>query len=769
MFKIVNSDVKTRIKGEIARRKLEEGLEKRSVRTWRFFAISAAILLLSVAVYCICFLFKTPFVQNMTPNQLASYQVISTFEFTYTSEILTNSKRKQAAERVAPSYMISKKPIERLKADILHLENILNLNQSEYDEIRHGEVEADMSAFLERISQNLRDSTSLKISPDDLRLIYRDSDAKNRRHYFNLGTFNAEEIISRGIYADDDQIFSNKSEGGTLEPEIQGEVGISKIRNESRARKELLRRMRSLGLSEDIMYAMYRILNQEIIPNIEFDQEATEERKAEARAKIQPVKVTVREGEALTGANAEITPLLFEKLKAYRHQQAQRTEKTIRFGIEEFTQTFLLVAITALFIIVSKTQRNKRPKTVLIFSVILLLNLSLERFIIELTNIEFGMGRNWIEIFAFGSAIALGPIIQVLLFGSYTGFIMALLISSLTTLMMGQTLPFFIVLMFSSLIAIYFCDGATTRSRVLLGGAIYGAVLAFLSQIMGSIAGVPFGIMWRQALMAILSGVLTGLLATALLPLIGRIFNAYSNIALLEFTDLNNPLLKKLQLEAPGTYHHSVMVSHIAEEAAASVNANPLVCRVGALYHDIGKLIKPEYFAENQRSGRNPHDEQTASMSALIIKSHVTEGLEMAKHRKMPAQVVNAIAQHHGTSTISYFYNKAKNEAENDPMHLTREVEESTYRHEGTKPQTVENAIIMLADSCEAASRSLKKVTQHGVEELVDAIFKSKMTDGQLDECLITMKQISKIKSSFARTMLSMAHARVEYNNDKKK
>lgn len=769
MFKIVNSDVKTRIKSEIARRKLEEGGEKRSVKTWRFFAIFGAILLLSIVVYSICFLFKTPFIQSMNPNQMASYQIISNFEFTYLSDILTDSKRKQAAERVAPSYMISKKPVERLKSEIAYLENLLNDNQSEYEEISSIDSGAGLSEFFEKLSRNLRDAGSIKVSPDDLKIIYQNADPKKRRHYFNLGAFNAEEIISRGIYADDDQIFSNKSEGGILEPEIQGEVGVSKIRDESRARRELLRRMRSLGLNEDLTYALYRILNQEIAPNIEFDKEATEARKTEARAKIQPVKVTIREGETLTGTNTEITPLLLEKLKAYRHQQSQAAQKTIRINLEEFTQTFLLVAVTALFIIVSKTQRNKRPKTVLIFSIILLINLGLERLIIELTNIEFGMGRNWIEIFAFGSAIALGPIIQVLLFGSYTGFIMALLISALTTLMMGQTLPFFIVLMFSSLIAIYFCDGATTRSKVLLGGAIYGAVLAFLSQIMGSLAGVPFGIMWRQALMAILSGVLTGLLATALLPIIGRIFNAYSNIALLEFTDLNNPLLKKLQLEAPGTYHHSVMVSHIAESAAASVNANPLVCRVGALYHDIGKIIKPEYFAENQRSGRNPHDEQTPSMSALIIKSHVTEGIEMAKQRKMPSQVIDAITQHHGTSTISYFYNKAKNDAEKDPLHSVRDVEESSYRHEGVKPKTVENAIIMLADSCEAASRSMKKVTQHGVEELVDAIFKSKMTDGQLDECLITMKQISKIKTSFVHTMLSMTHARVEYNNAKSK
>ena len=216
------------------------------------------------------------------------------------------------------------------------------------------------------------------------------------------------------------------------------------------------------------------------------------------------------------------------------------------------------------------------------------------------------------------------------------------------------------------------------------------------------------------------------------------------------------------------------MVSFLAEHAAVAVSANPMVCRIGALYHDIGKIIKPEFFSENQGGGKNPHDDQNPSMSALIIKNHIKEGVELARIAKMPPQVIDAIKQHHGTSIISYFYNKAVKLAEaqnvSDPLQALRDagIDESTYRHEGVKPQTVENAIIMLADSCEAASRSLKRVTQHGITELVNAIVKSKIDDGQLDSCPITIKQISKIKQSFVFTMMNMLHTRVEYNNAKK-
>ena len=433
------------------------------------------------------------------------------------------------------------------------------------------------------------------------------------------------------------------------------------------------------------------------------------------------------------------------------------------------------MSAAALFFVISKTQKNKKPRTVLIFSALLILNLAMERFIIHLSNAEyFDTNTTFLQIFAYGTPIMLGPIIQVLLFGSYTGFVMAILIAALTTMMIGESIVIFVLFLAAALVAIYFCDGAHSRSRVIFGGVIYGMFLAFFSFIISTANGVPISIAWRQALLAVIAGSLTGVFATVILPIVEKIFGRYSNIALIEYTDFNNPLLRRLQIEAPGTYHHSVMVSFLAEHAAAAVSANPMVCRIGALYHDIGKIIKPEFFSENQGGGKNPHDDQNPSMSALIIKNHIKEGVELARIAKMPPQVIDAIKQHHGTSIISYFYNKAvklaKAQNVSDPLQALRDagIDESTYRHEGVKPQTVENAIIMLADSCEAASRSLKRVTQHGITELVNAIVKSKIDDGQLDSCPITIKQISKIKQSFVFTMMNMLHTRVEYNNAKK-
>ena len=368
-----------------------------------------------------------------------------------------------------------------------------------------------------------------------------------------------------------------------------------------------------------------------------------------------------------------------------------------------------------------------------------------------------------------------GPIIMVLLFGSYTGFVMAILIAALATMMVGESIVFFILLLASAMVAIYFCSNANSRYRVIMGGVIYGLFIAFFSFTIGLLTDKPLDILWRQSLLAIVAGALTGIFALVLLPIVERIFKTYSNIALLDYTDFNNPLLRRLQIEAPGTYHHSVMVSYLAEAAAATVGANPMICRIGALFHDIGKITKPEFFSENQKNGRNLHDEQNPSMSALIIRNHVREGIELAKAAKLPQQAIDSIHQHHGTTIIAYFYNKAMKLAEGaeqsvDPAQALRDagIEESTFRHDGRKPQTVENAILMLADSCEAASRSLKKITKHGIEDLVNVIVRSKMNDGQFDECPITVKQLSKIKQSFVFTMLNMMHTRVQYNDDKK-
>jgi putative nucleotidyltransferase with HDIG domain len=237
-----------------------------------------------------------------------------------------------------------------------------------------------------------------------------------------------------------------------------------------------------------------------------------------------------------------------------------------------------------------------------------------------------------------------------------------------------------------------------------------------------------------------------------------------------------------MKIEAPGTYHHSLMVANLSENAAAAIGASPLLCRVCCLFHDIGKLVKPEYFTENQRDRSNPHDEKNPSMSALVIKAHVKEGVEMARKEKLPRVIIDVIRQHHGTTLIQYFYHQAqeKEKQSNTPLsqaekvtdkkdreESAKKVDESTYRYDGPKPEFKESAIIFFADSVEAASRSLRKVSQPNVEELIDQIFKNRIEDGQLDKCPLTFHELNLIRKSFIYTVLNMQHARIEYPKSK--
>jgi putative nucleotidyltransferase with HDIG domain len=264
------------------------------------------------------------------------------------------------------------------------------------------------------------------------------------------------------------------------------------------------------------------------------------------------------------------------------------------------------------------------------------------------------------------------------------------------------------------------------------------------------------------------------------------LFKRTTDITLLELTDFNHPMLRLMQMEAPGTYHHSLVVAQLSENAANAIGANPLIARVCALFHDIGKTKKPEYFTENQRDRANPHDENNPSLSALIIKSHVKDGIDLAIKHKLPRMVVDVIQQHHGTTLIRYFFQRALSEkrlassghATASPMRggETRDslngtmpgLEpvapcETTYRYDGPKPQFKESAIIHLADAVEAASRSMRKITPQHLGELIDQVFHERIEDGQLDEAPVTFEDLSKIKSSFTFTLLNMLHSRVGY------
>jgi len=265
-----------------------------------------------------------------------------------------------------------------------------------------------------------------------------------------------------------------------------------------------------------------------------------------------------------------------------------------------------------------------------------------------------------------------------------------------------------------------------------------------------------------QAGFSILGSGLSGILTIGLLPFFESIFDIVTTIKLLELSNPNNPLLKKLLMEAPGTYHHSILVANLAEMAVEVVGGNPALARVSAYYHDVGKIKRPYFFKENQIAIENPHDKITPNLSALIIISHVKDGIELAKDYKLPKIIQDVILQHHGTSLVKYFYVTAKNNSEKP-----EEIIEDDFRYLGPIPQSKEAGIVMLADSVEASVRSINEPNQYKIDTMVNNIIKNILMEGQLDECELTLKDITKIKDIFIKSLISIYHKRIEYPEDK--
>lgn len=322
----------------------------------------------------------------------------------------------------------------------------------------------------------------------------------------------------------------------------------------------------------------------------------------------------------------------------------------------------------------------------------------------------------------------------------------------------------------TSIIVSLLSEGVKRRSQV-IKSSVFASTSQLLSALIGALVTAQFpaapSLPFKQAGMAIVMGLLVGVVVLVLLPLFESVFHHATNLTFLEYSDLTHPLLQRMAIEAPGTYHHSLIVATLAQAAADNIGANSLLTRVCSYFHDIGKLTKPGFFTENQRHNENPHDELSPSMSTLIITAHVKEGVSLATIHKLPGPIVDVIREHHGNSVIKWFHHKAaRQQQDNNGKKKPERLDDSGFRYNGPSPRTRESGIISLADSIEAASRSLNKPTPKHIEALVNDLTNKKIADAQLDHCKLTLAELSVIKRSFVFTLTNMLHARVPYPED---
>lgn len=508
---------------------------------------------------------------------------------------------------------------------------------------------------------------------------------------------------------------------------------------------------------KELVRSLEEVFSGLLEPNLEYTRERTEELREKARRAIAPVITRINRGEKLVRQGEVIRPAHLFKLRAYQEERFRRQPPSSHF-YRLFGAALLLFLFAIITIRVFKRYHPRIAASnsrLLMLSLIGLLVLVFARLI---QQSSWYLAPRMLELTRYITPVPLGAMLFCLLSGIRVGIFLTLIISFLAAMVAGNDGGFLLVSWMGGMAAVFSIKGARKRVDIFRAGIIVGLVSLLTVIGLGAINGLPGPIFLKQGMGAALSGPIWAVIALIVLGLLESIFRIYSDIGLLELSDLNHPLLRQLMIKAPGTYHHSLMVGTLAEGAAEAIGANPLLVRIGSYFHDIGKIAKPEYFSENESGGVSRHQHLIPSMSSLIIISHVKDGVDLARKHHLDRRIVDIIQQHHGTSLVSYFYNLAE-----PSRQMKFDILEKVYRYPGPEPTGREAALVMLADSVEAASLTLKNPIPSRLEALVAKIIRDRFEDGQLDKCNLTMIQLSRIKEAFVRVLAARFHTRVKY------
>jgi putative nucleotidyltransferase with HDIG domain len=501
--------------------------------------------------------------------------------------------------------------------------------------------------------------------------------------------------------------------------------------------------------------AFAEIATQYMDANAEYDAARTELDRAQARDAVSRFEGVVLQGERIVASHERITPEHLKKLRSLEYYKQGLGEKVT--GFERSLPYASKLVITCLFVFVFLSYlRVRRPRILAERHLLLLLALA--------AVLTLGLGSLVVNVFRLSHyliPVVVVPFLLTLLLDDEVALLAGIIISALIGTLAGLDIIFMVASFAAVATGVYTVMGV--RHRRQFYRAMLFVAMAYVAAIFAGGFGtnVPGTTVLLSAGYGILNSLVSVLIAMALLPVLESFFGLTTNITLLELSDLNRPLLRKMMIDAPGTYHHSIVVGSLAEAAAEAVGANSLLARVASYYHDIGKISKPEYYIENQRNARSRHDKLSPTMSCLILESHVREGVEMAEQEKLPRIIRQLIKEHHGTSLMAFFYQKA--------LEIDSDAPVDEFRYPGPKPSSKEAAIIMLADSVEAASRSLSAPTPSRIRGIVTRITENRATEGELDECGLTMSELSRIRESFIPILISIFHARPSYPEDVKK
>jgi len=580
------------------------------------------------------------------------------------------------------------------------------------------------------------------------------SDIKNRLNSTEVNGFLGDDELNLLLEASENTRRTVEDVTVTALQEVMGnriETSSQSI-SEARDRAETL--VDQSPLSLEFRAIANSLSDQLIVPNYVFDSEATREKEQQAVDAVEPV--IIQEGQLLVNQGEVVTREIYRKLELTGAIDPNRSLAPL-FGA--YLLSGLLTTGFLFMLIRSKIQQLLlRPKILITVYGLLLLQL----------GIFFGVGYIGIEFTTY--AYVLAPTAFVVLLLRILVDERVALASALITMIAGsivasygQNTSFMTVVYFAtgSFLAVFLVEPKIQRKRLFLSGVLLGMIniIMVLALLFLRNTQVTWEMVAYLSGFAITSALLSIVLTFGFLPFLEPWFGVLSSSRLIELMSPTHPLLRKLLMEAPGTYHHSMMVANLAESACEAIGADGLLARVASYYHDLGKTERPLHFIENQQNGVNPHDRLTPEESADIIMAHPYDGADLLSRYKLPKEIIDIAEQHHGTSLLKFFYVKAKE---------TRDVNESRFRYPGPKPQTREAAVVMIVDSIEAAVRSQKQPTPERIRQLVSAIIRDKLQDGQFEDCELTTKEVWRVGESACETLTGLFHERIEYPELKK-
>lgn len=564
-----------------------------------------------------------------------------------------------------------------------------------------------------------------------------------------------DQLLSQGII-NVNKATINAEQITVLNPTQSTEqpINIARVRD-LRGANEFAQFQLSRTLNENLSRLGIELYNKVIAPNYIFNEERRQARLDEAISNISLTKGAMAQGQVIIRRGDmvnEQTANILESLDAARALNASELERWLRFS----GGVVLVIVISLVFYMYLYLYRRKISTDNVLF------------FLVFLTLGLISAGTAFVLYFdvahPFIIPVAIAPIILTIIFDSRVGIIASVTLASLIGLVHGYNFEFTIATISACSMGVFSVRDVKDRSQFFF--TTPGVVFLTYIITMGafSLAKMEGWDVVVDNLMYIAINSVFILFTYPIILLFEKLFGVTTDFTLLELGDTNQPLLKELMNKAPGTFHHSLQVANLSEAAASAVGANSLLNRVGALYHDIGKMIKPDYFVENQSSGINEHDKLKPQMSAMVIKAHVSEGVKMAEEHGLPKTLIDFIETHHGTSVIRYFYEKAK-EDEN----LKEMLDEEQFKYEGPLPNTKETGILLLADGIEAASKAMKNPTYSKLENLVNRMVDDRVAEGQLSHCPLTFRDLQIIKETFLNILVGIYHSRIEYPEDQKR